>query len=484
MKNMKRIILIALMLVSALFFKANAQEATVNEKLSEVNDKVSGLAERIATDEADLQKLTKIKVSGYIQAQYQNFENLNTQPANFFSLRRVRVKFTYEAADGVKFVLCPDFSPGNFALKDAYVVLNDRWSKSFSLWAGKFNRPNYEVEYSSSQREIAERSKVIGTLYPGERAVGAKLEFNPQNFPIHMQLAVLNGNEDLVITDRLGAELNNKTTLGLNKDFDNYKDIMVRATYNLSLGSFGGLDFGAHGYFGSLKSNALSTLSSDYTTAKSIKYGDAVKRNWIGGEFQLFADILGGLSIKGEYIAGKNASVGYSPVAGIAAIVEVKDANGVVTTKGVPAVAPIPGVANFQNNFAGYYLYFIKNLGKKNQFAFRYDYYDPNTDVTGKDVNVKKFTPTDATVLKGRTVGKSDLATTTYGFALHHYFDDNIRISLNYDIVQNEKVGSTAGVSNLMENYTKADGSVVKNGLDYSKNVNNNVLTLRIQAKF
>ena len=108
---MKRFTLIVLLLVSGLIFKANAQEATVNEKLTEVNDKISGLTERLATDEADLQKLTKIKVSGYIQAQWQNYENLNTQPSNFFSIRRARVKFTYEAADGIKFVLQPDFSP-------------------------------------------------------------------------------------------------------------------------------------------------------------------------------------------------------------------------------------------------------------------------------------------------------------------------------------------------------------------------------------
>jgi len=55
---------------------------------------------------------------------------------------------------------------------------------------------------------------------------------------------------------------------------------------------------------------------------------------------------------------------------------------------------------------------------------------------------------------------------------------------LNYDIVNNEKVGTTAGVSNLTEDYTKADGTKVLKGLDYSKNVNNNLLTLRIQAKF
>jgi len=469
---MKRVSLIAMLLILALFVKVHAQVATTDEKLSEINDKVNGLTERLATDEADLQKLTKIKVSGYIQAQYQSFENLGVQPNSYFSLRRVRVKFTYEAADGVKFVLTPDFVPGTFALKDAYVVLNDRWTKSFSLWAGKFNRPNYEVEYSSSQREIAERSKIITTLYPGERAIGAKLEFNPQNLPLHVQFALLNGNEDLVITDINKAELNNKTTLGVNKDFDNYKDIMVRATYNLSLGSFGGLDFGAHGYLGSLKANATQTLASDYKTVTTVKYGDAIKRNWVGGEFQLFADVLGGMSIKGEYIAGTNASVGFNGITAVAA--------NPTATPPVAAVTGVVGAPNYQNKFAGYYVYFIKNLGKKNQFAFRYDYYDPNTDISGKDVTATLgYNPADKSFKK--MSGKSDLATTTFGFALHHYFDDNIRVSLNYDIVQNEKVG-TAGV--ITEDYTKADGSKVVKGFDYSNAINNNLLTLRIQAKF
>ncbi|MBA4409382.1 MAG: hypothetical protein Q8S54_09755 [Bacteroidota bacterium] len=456
---MNRICLIALVLVSALFFKVNAQEITLDEKLTEVNDKVNGLTERLATAESDLSKLTKIKVSGYMQAQYQYFENPSIQPNNYFSLRRARVKFTYEMTDGVKFVLTPEFVPGNLSVKDAYVVLNDRWSKAFSIWAGKFNRPNYEVEYSSSSRELAERSTVIRTLYPGERAIGAKLEYNPVNVPFHFQLALLNGADGITINNASGTNLNTTE----NKDFDNYKDIMVRATYNFQLGNFGGLDFGAHGYFGSFKSNALKTLSSNYTTIEDVQFGDAVKRNWVGGEFQLFADLLGGLSVKGEYIAGKNASIGYSPVAAVG------------------TTAPIPGVANFQNNFAGYYLYFIKNLGKKNQFAFRYDYYDPNTDITGKEVTITKYTSADATTLKSRSSGKSDLATSTFGFAVHHYFDDNLRISLNYDIVQNEKVGA-AGL--LTEDYTKADGTKVVKGLDYSNVINQNLLTLRIQAKF
>ena len=458
MKRLNSILFLLLLMVA---FNLKAQEPTLTEKISTVDDKVNGLLERVATDEADLSKLTKIKVSGYIQAQYQNFESpaLLSTSQNYFSLRRVRVKFTYEAADGVKFVLQPDFSPGALALKDAYVVLNDHWSKSFSLWAGKFNRPNYEVEYSSSQRELPERSAVIRAIYPGERAIGAKLEFNPINVPIHMQLAVFNGADGLTINNSAGVNLNSNE----NKDVDNYKDVMARVTYNLSLGSFGGLDFGAHAYFGTLKSNALKTLSSDYTTVKNIKFGDPLTRNWVGGEFQLFADVLGGLSLKGEYIAGKNANVGFSPVA----------ASG--------TAAAIPGVANFQNKFAGYYLYLIKNLGKKNQLAFRYDYYDPNTDITGKDVKVKGFTSSDPTTLSSKMSGKGDLATSTYGFALHHYFDDNLRITFAYEIVQNEKVGS---LGLLTEDYTQADGQKVAKGLDYGKVINQNVFTLRIQAKF
>ena len=451
---MKKFTLILLVAICLSGFTVKAQEATVSEKLSEVNDKVNGLTERLATDEADLSKLTKIKVSGYVQAQFQNAESPLVQPTNYFSIRRARLKFTYEAADGIKFVIQPDFSPGNITLKDAYIVLNDRWTKAFSLTAGKFNRPNYEVEYSSSQRELVERSAVIRAIYPGERAIGAKLEYNPQNLPLHVQLALLNGADGLTINNSAGVNQNPTE----NTDFDNYKDIMVRATYNLSLGSFGGLDFGAHGYFGALKSNALKTLSSDYTTVKDIKVGDAVKRNWVGGEFQLFADVLGGMSFKGEYIAGKNASIGYSPVTG---------------------TAPVAGVANYQNKFAGYYLYFIKNLGKKNQFAFRYDYYDPNTDITGKDVAVIGYTTTDATTLKSKMSGKSDLATSTFGIALHHYFDDNIRITLDYDIVKNEKVGTPGKVTDAAKN---ADGSA--GTVDWSNAINQNMLTLRIQAKF
>lgn len=448
---MRKLKTILFLLVMMMTFMVRAQEPTVDEKLTEVNDKISGLNERLATDEADLGKLTKIKVSGYIQAQYQNFEDQTLLPTsqNYFSLRRARVKFTYEALDGVKFVLQPDFAPGALSLKDAYVTVNDHWKKGITLWMGKFNRPNYEVEYSSSQRELPERSLVIRTLYPGERAIGAKFEYNPVNTPIHLQLAFFNGEEGLSLKNAAGTELNSNE----NKDVDNFKDVMARVTYNFKLGNFGGLDLGAHGYFGAMKSMADSTFHSDYKTVTTEKFGNPVSRQWLGGEFQFFADVLGGLSVKGEYLAGKNATVGF------------KKSGSTL------------GAANYQNNFAGYYIYLIKNLGKKNQFAFRYDYYDPNTDITGKDVTVAGYAA--AGTYAKKTSGKSDLATSTFGFALHHYWDENIRITLAYDIVQNEKVGT---VGKVVDNYTTAHGVAATR--DWSSVVNQNVLTLRIQAKF
>ena len=164
---------------------------TLPQQVSTLRDRINGFEDRITTAEGDLSKLTKIKLSGYIQAQYFNYEQSSNYPYNNFMIRRARVKVTYEATDGVAFVLEPDFQPGNFTIKNAYAQINEPWLKTFSLWAGKFDRPNYEVEYSSSNLECLERSKVITTLYPDEKAIGFKLEVMPRKTHLKIQLALL-----------------------------------------------------------------------------------------------------------------------------------------------------------------------------------------------------------------------------------------------------------------------------------------------------
>jgi phosphate-selective porin len=397
MNQMKKIILLFLIVAGSFYGNAQVNVDSLNEQVIIHEGKINALDERVLLNEGDLDKLKKIKISGYIQAQFDHYQE-GADPLNTFYIRRARIKFTYEATDGIKFVLQPDFSTGNLSLKDAYAVVNIPKINGLTLWAGQFNRPNYEVEYSSSQREVLERSKVIRTIYPGEREIGAKLEYAPGKIPLKLQFAVLNGNFT-------GKEA---------KDVDKKKDIMARALYSFNFPGAGiGIDLGMHGYFGSLvsKTNYISNYEAQIDSL-SDNLGSFYDKRWIGGEMQIYFDLLGGMSLKGEYIQGKNATAGDS--------------------KTNPFKI---------RSFSGYYAYLIKNVGKKNQFVARFDHYDPNTKFSGDD-------------------SKKEVSYSTLTLAWQYYLNDNIRISLNYDLVKNE-----------------TNATVTEDAKD-------NVLGIRVQAKF
>lgn len=408
---MKKIIAFTILALGSFYGYSQSQELdSLKEVIQRIDGKATALDERVLINEADLGKLNKIKVSGYVQAQYEYYgsdlEKTNGYN-NTFYIRRARVKFTYEPADGIKFVLQPDFSTNNLSLKDAYAIVNIPKLKEFTLWAGQMNRPNYEVEYSSGQREVLERSRVIRTLYPGEREIGVKLEYNGITIPLKFQLMVMNGN----------------FTGPTPKDIDSKKDLMGRLVYSVKLPGAGvGIDFGANGYFGGNLAKTNQYFKTSGGTLDSLnsvwRYLD---KNWFGGEIQIFADVLGGMSLKGEYVTGTNSTP--STIAMTATMSQKK-------------ASP-----NLYNNFSGYYLYFIKNIGSKNQFVARYDYYDPNIK------------------LKSDAAGNS-LYYKTLTLAWQYYLNDNIRVSLNYEMPKNE---------------TNATNPVDKK---------DNMLGVRIQAKF
>jgi hypothetical protein len=482
------------------------EQDTLKENVSTLRDKISGVEERIATAEGDLAKLTKIKLSGYIQAQFLHYEASNAYPDNVFMLRRVRIKFQYEPVNGVVFVLQPDFQPGNITLKDAYVQLNDRWLKTFSLWAGKFNRPNYEVEYSSSSREVPERSRVIRAIYPDERATGAKLEIAPPKVPLKVQLALFNGNDGLTITDAAGVNIN-----PVNNDFDNHKDFMGRVTYTFKLGQIGALGVGAHGYYGAIKANSTDLLNSDYTYNKSLdtegkNIGKLIKKNWVGFEAQLYFDLLGGLALKGEYIFGVNGTPGYTSktsVTGPQVVTGMKNDTLFLTTTTTTTTNNRPAI---ERNFSGYYVYLVKNIGKHHQVAARFDYYDPNTKLASDLIGVNKWdgsvaaktvdkysysgtnpvvannAQTKTTVNNSLKSGTADIKYQTITLAYTYYFDDNIKIMLGYEIPMNKKIGvNDKGVGNVTSAYS-VNG--IAGVYDYSNSIKQNTLTLRLQVKF
>lgn len=398
---MKRLALFVMLLAATGIVFAQTTPDTLQEKIETLDGRLNALDEKVALHESDLGKLTKIKISGYVQAQYEYYQGglvKPNDPVSTFFIRRARIKFTYEATDGVRFVLQPDFSTGNLTLKDAYALAYLPKLKPLTLWVGQFNRPNYEVEYSSSQREVFERSRLIRTIYPGEREVGAKLEFKPLALPLKMQLALLNGN-----------------FRGLEQlDVDSRKDLMARVVYSFKIPAGGiGIDVGAHGYSGGLM--AKTKYISDYENrmdSLDTNQGTYLDKKWGGVELQAYFDLLGGLALKGEYITGRNAYPGDSKT------------NPYKTRE-----------------FSGYYAYLIKNIGNKNQFVTRLDYFDPNTR------------------LSGDAAGK-DVYYTTVTFAWQYYLNENIRFSLNYGIPKNET------------NTTHPD------------DIKDNVFGIRVQARF
>ena len=414
---MKKLLVIAILaVVSAYGYSQTQTIDSIKEVLEKHDGKLTALDDRVLVNETDLGKLNKIKISGYIQSQWELYDKnrvVTNEPTNTFYIRRARVKFTYEAADGVKFVLQPDFSTNALALKDAYAVVNIPKFKDLTLWAGQMNRPNYEVEYSSSQREVLERSRIIRAIYPGEREIGVKLEYIGSTIPVKFQLMAMNGNFT-------GTQA---------KDVDSEKDIMARLVYSVKLPDAGiGIDFGGNTYLGSNKAKINPYISNSNGSLDSCNVGHNLDKKWFGGEIQIFADFLGGMAIKGEYIAGTNSTASTTAAPAINATTATKLAG-----------------ANKLNSFSGYYLYLIKNIGPKNQLVAKYDFYDPNTKLSGDAAG-------------------SAVSCKTVTLAWQHYLNDFIRITVNYEMPKFE-----------------VNSSRPSNYLDVTYG---NTLGIRIQAKF
>lgn len=273
----------------------------------------------------------KLKVTGYLQAQYVDDESSEnalggssgTRNRDQFSVRRARVKFTYQATPTSRFVLQPDITSSGVSLKDGYVELTEPWTQwKHTLTAGQFNWPfGFEIMYSSSQREVPERSRIVRTLFPGERDRGVMLSGRTPNKRFNYRVAIVNGTGTV-----RGDDLNER------------KDVVGRVGY--SLGAF---DVGASLYRG-----------SDLIATSTVATGREFDKQRQGLDVQWTTPIPG-LGIRAEYITGKQA--------------------------------PASGTSRTESfDVDGWYVYAIQNLGTRHQFAVRLDEYDPDTDTGNNTV--------------------------------------------------------------------------------------------------
>jgi phosphate-selective porin len=397
--------------------------------------------------------LQKLKISGYLQAQYQIIEtpgaksfaggDFSAATDNRFMVRRGRIKFAYDSYL-TKYVLQFDVTEKGLAIKDAYLNVLDPYLNAFSITAGVFNRPfGYEIPYSSSVRESPERSRFTQTLFPGERDLGAMLTFqmpktSPLNF-LKIDAGFFSGN-------------------GTNPEFDKKKDFIgrigiARATTKENI-KFGlGFSYYNGGIYQGMVTPALPAKPRAAQTYELKTVGDTVsfvkivgdsivgsfhKRSYFGIDGQFTIETPLGLStIRGEYIAGEQPGTSSS------------------TTSPTNA---IPASDTYLRKISGAYVYFVQSFtGTRLSVVAKYDIYDPNTGISGDQIGLKSKTGKTSASTAG------DIKYNTLGLGLIYAYTPNIKFTAYYDMVKNETSKNLAG---------------------YTSDIKDNVWTLRLQYKF
>ena len=414
------------------------------------------LTSHVAGIRQELDVLKRLKISGYIQAQFQVADSMG-QPSfaggNFasgvdkrFAIRRGRIKFQYDAPINEKgfstsqYVLQFDVTEGGVNIKDAYAKITDPWSGWFSVTAGMQNRPfGYEIVYSSSLRESPERGRMSQIIFRNERDLGAMVSIQGPKTTNWNWIKIDGG-----FFNGVGAP----SALANGSDFDKKKDFIghigITRTDKSELIKY---SLGASYYDGGyrLDNDTIYSLNSDAAGVKGFEIISSsgnkgkfyAKRKYIGFDAQLSIDwMIGITTLRGEYVSGDQPNVSGSSVSPFAVV-----------------TSPI-----YNRKFNGAYFYFLQNIGQSPfQTIIKYDWYDPNTDVEKDEVG--------KTVNNGmKATSTTDVKYSTLGLGLAYRWDANVKLTAYYDIIKNETS------SNLPPLYRT-------NQLD-------NVFTLRAQVKF
>ncbi len=436
------ILLFSLLISTQLLFGQDSTKAVTPEELGEVKGAVEGMNETLLEMKTVLDALKKIKVSGYLQTQYQTADTAGVSsfaggnfPGNVrsrFQVRRGRIKFNYDN-DLTQYVLQIDVTQNGVGIKDAFASVKEPWLRAATLTAGVFDRPfGFEISYSSGSRETPERSRLFQTLFPGERELGAKIEVMPEIGPLsyfNLKAGLFNG------------------VLNIANENDRYKDFIGRLGVQLPFEEQNlAIDGGFSLYSGKAATNSKFIYSFDNTsTIKKYAVDSSISnvnnsygRVYYGGDIQLYYDlpVLGGFSLRGEYITGQQPGTSSS--------------NGFYNPSST--ITPL-----YIRNFQGWYVNYVQNIGLNNQLLVKYDVLDPNTDVDNNDIGAA-----------GSNFNVADIKYSTLGLGWIYHWDANVKFVAYYDIVTNEKINPAA------------TGSLAP----FKDELRDNVFTLRMQYKF
>lgn len=495
--NLSKKLLISIS-ITCISILSNAQETEKTDTLNQLDQRVTTIEDQLSTSK-------KLRISGYIQSEWQmsqidangnlSFDvksgaGINASEKTFasgkyvnrFGVRRGRLKATYTDHGCVGVVYIDALEKG-VVVREAYGSALDPWLNMFTLKSGIFNRPfGYEIEYSSSQRESPERSRIIQTLMPSERDLGAMITFQtPKGTslnPFKIDFGVLAGN---------AIGLDNKSK----------KDLISRINYSNS-NDFMKYGIGASYYYGHVlqPSNVVYTMQNNVFVAdsSSSNKNSYSRRKYMGFDAQVSMNsVIGTTTLRAEYMFGqqpgsdsKTTSNDFSlspskdPVSSTTSTTTTttsENADGSFTSKSTTTSSTTTTLSSNTNvitkdtylrKFRGGYIQLVQDIADtKHTVTLKFDWYDPNTAVAGNNIGSGSA--------KQVKTNKADIAYYTLGMGYSYRMNSNIKLMVYYDMPVNETS------SNLIQTYN-SDGS--KKGTDYSKKLSSNLLTIRLQYKF
>ncbi|MEK7255042.1 MAG: hypothetical protein AAB316_09875, partial [Bacteroidota bacterium] len=214
-------------------------------------------------------------------------------------------------------------------------------------------------------------------------------------------------------------------------DFDSKKDFIGRLSAAKELGGgvklSGGVSFYSGGVYQGTKKvyefEGGKFALQDTLTA----LGEQADRQYVGADLQASFDVgIGTTTLRGEYITGTQP--------------------GTASSSESPKTATLPASNTYIRSFNAGIFYLIQNLGKTNlQAVVKYDFLDPNSDADGDGI-----------------ANDGDVKYSTWGFGLNYYWK-NLTFMAYFDKVENETTSEIA---------------------KFNGDLDDNVLTLRIQYKF
>lgn len=402
-----------------------------------------------------LQKFEFLRISGYIQPQYQlgqtpgqlsfNGGDFSAASNNRFSVRRGRLRFDYAHFNKlnqptVLFVFQFDCTERGVFTRDFWGRFYENKFQLLHVTTGIFARPfGFELNYGSSDRESPERGRMSQLLMRTERDLGAMVSFEPRvkNHPLRLF--------------RLDAGFFNGQGLPGVTDYDSKKDFIGRLSVKpVKLGRSKVTVTGSvSGFLGGFRqfTNQIYRMGGTAETplfvlnADSANIGKIAPRHYYGADMQIrFPNCVGFTEMRGEVIVGTQTATQYS----------TETPGTIPTVSGTNA--PL-----FVRNFNGAYFYFLQHLGStRHQVVLKYDRYDPNTHTKGTQIRPANKTTGD--------VGSSwaNIRYNTLGLGYVCYLNEHLKATIWYEFVQNEK--------------TSLPG--------FERDAKDNLLTVRMQYRF